>query len=96
VKSLKPGETYRAEYPDDGFDTSVRRIVTDKTSGNIIHDDTWQSHYTMVTGVVQIGVTPSPSKTPQLPSQTPTPVIPPSPSGAPATRRRRIDDEEAA
>jgi vancomycin resistance protein YoaR len=95
VKSLQPGVTLRAEYPDDGFDTSVRRIVTDTISGNVLHDDTWQSHYTMVTGVIQIGVTPSPSKTPKDSGGTPTPVVPP-PSTVPsvAGRRRRFGQDE--
>jgi vancomycin resistance protein YoaR len=95
VKSLKPGVTYRAEYPDDGFDTSVRRVVTDTISGNTLHDDTWQSHYALVTGVVQVGVTPSPTKTPNLPSETPTPVIPPSVLPSVAGRRRRVEEEVA-
>jgi hypothetical protein len=91
VKTLKPGETYRAETPDDGFDISVRRIVTDGTSGLAIHDDTWQSHYSAVTGVVQIGVTPSPSKTPkQSGTPSPQPGTPtPNPTVTAATRKRR-------
>jgi vancomycin resistance protein YoaR len=92
VRTLKPNETYRAEYPDDGFDISVRRVVTDTTSGTVIHDDTWQSHYSAVTGVIQVGVTPTPSKTPKnsgTPSPqpgTPTPAPTPTPTG---TRKRR-------
>ena len=92
VKTLKPGETYRAEYPDDGFDTSVRRVVTDLTTGKVLHDDTWQSHYAMVTGVVQVGVTPSPSKTPKDSGGSPTPVLPPSPSLVSIKPRRKQDE----
>ncbi|HEX7491806.1 MAG TPA: VanW family protein [Candidatus Limnocylindrales bacterium] len=99
VKTLKPGVTYRAEYADNGFDTSVRRVVTDTTNGNILHDDTWQSHYAMVTGVVQVGVTPSPENTPAptntpKPTGTPVPVIPPSAAPVASTRRRRLDGGE--
>jgi vancomycin resistance protein YoaR len=96
VKTLQPGQTYRAEYPDDGFDTWVRRVVTDPT-GAVIHDDTWQSHYSPVTGVLQMGGSPAPSQTP-TPSggiPTPTPGAPtPSPTPNSSTRRREDDTVE--
>jgi vancomycin resistance protein YoaR len=80
VSTLKPGVTYRAEYVTDGFDTTVNRVVKD-ASGAVIHDDTWQSHYTKVNGVLQIGGTPppstSPSPSPGAPTPTPVPTLPP-------------------
>jgi vancomycin resistance protein YoaR len=94
VKTLKPGETYRAEYADDGFETWVRRVVTE--NGAVIHDDTWQSHYAAVTGVVQVGVTPSPSQTPKDSGSgspqpgSPTPNPTPSATTTASRRRRRL------
>ena len=77
--TVKPGSAYRAEYPTNGFDTSVTRVVTD-ASGNVLHTNTWNSHYTKVDGVLQIGGTAPPSGSPSVsPSPTPTP----TPTGAP-------------
>jgi vancomycin resistance protein YoaR len=100
VSTIKPGVTYRAEYPTDGFKTSVTRLVTDST-GAVIHKDTWGSVYGVVNGQLQIGGTPppsgSPSPSPGAPSPTPgaptpapidTPVPPVTP--APSVRRRRV------
>jgi vancomycin resistance protein YoaR len=73
VTTLKPGQQYRAEYPTVGFDTYQIRTVTDST-GKVIHNDTWYSHYTKVDGILQIGVAPAPppAPTPEPPSA-PTP-----------------------
>jgi vancomycin resistance protein YoaR len=100
VSTLKPGVKNIAEYATDGFDTTVTRVVTD-SSGTVIHDDTWHSHYTAVNGQVQIGgspppsVTPSPSPGAPTPAPTPTPATTPAttpvPSDSPsATRRRKV------
>ena len=96
VSTLKPGVKNIAEYATDGFDTTVTRVVTD-SSGTVIHDDTWHSHYTAVNGQVQIGgspppsVTPSPSPGAPTPAPTPTPATTPVPSDSPsATRRRKV------
>jgi len=80
VSSLAPGQQLRAEYVTDGYDTSVTRVVKN-ASGAVIHDDTWKSHYVKVNGVLQIGITPSPTAPP--PSPTASPVVDPS-SPAPA------------
>ena len=74
VTTLTPGQKNRAEYPTDGFDTSRTRTVTD-SAGNVIHTDTWNSHYIKVDGLQQIGVKAIPSPTPK-----PTP----SPASLPA------------
>ena len=85
VASLKPGQTLRSEYVTDGYDTSVTRVVKD-ASGAILHNDTWNSHYVKVNGVLQIGGSPPPSTTPSpTPGPaTPTPA-PATPTPAPAT-----------
>jgi vancomycin resistance protein YoaR len=95
-KSLKPGQTYRAEYPTDGFDTQVTRTVTD-ASGNVLHKDVFKSHYSKVDGLLQVGATatptPTPSPTPTPGPATPTPPATPAPTPEltptpPAGRRR--------
>ena len=58
VTTLKPGQQNRAEYPTIGFDTSRTRTVTD-SAGNVIHQETWYSHYTKVDGILQIGLAPT-------------------------------------
>jgi vancomycin resistance protein YoaR len=80
VTNLKPGQQNRAEYPTIGFSTSRTRTVTD-SSGKVIHTDTWNSSYTKVDGILQIGVAPAP---PPPPPPAPTPVEPPpAPTPAP-------------
>ncbi len=90
VNSLKPGQTYRAEYPDDGFNTSTTRTVTD-ASGTVIHKDTWVSVYGVVQGQLQVGNTPPPTPSPSH-GPSPSPGAPtPTPTPAPvASRRRKI------
>jgi vancomycin resistance protein YoaR len=79
VTTLKPGQQNRAEYPTIGFSTSRTRTVTD-SSGKVIHTDTWNSTYTKVDGILQIGVAPAP---PPPPPPAPTPVEPPPATPAP-------------
>jgi len=75
VKTLKPGQQNRAEYPTIGFDTSRTRTVTD-SAGNVIHRDTWNSHYTKVDGLLQIGRAATPAQTPPPGGPTPSPAAP--------------------
>ncbi len=77
VSWLKPGQQNRPEYPTIGFDTSRTRTVTD-SSGNVIHVDTWNSHYTKVDGILQIGRSSAP---PPIPA--PSPAAPASSPAAP-------------
>jgi vancomycin resistance protein YoaR len=84
VSTLKPGQQNRAEYPTDGFDTSATRTVKD-SSGNVIHTDTWKSHYTKVDGILQIGGSAPPSETPTPSPGAPTPTPGPTPTPAPPT-----------
>jgi vancomycin resistance protein YoaR len=52
--NLAPGTAIRREYMHDGFDTSVTRWVRD-ADGNLIHQDTWYSHYSVVNGITEVG-----------------------------------------
>ena len=52
--NLRPGTSIIREYPHDGFDTSVTRWVRD-ADGNLIHEDTWHSHYNVVNGITEVG-----------------------------------------
>jgi vancomycin resistance protein YoaR len=92
TNTLAPGQQNRAEYPDDGFDTSMTRTVTDST-GTVIHQDTWTSHYARVNGLLLIGApAPAGAALPGSPgSSDPTPapaVLPPGSPAALAPRRR--------
>ena len=52
--NLRPGASIIREYPHDGFDTSVTRWVRDR-DGNLIHENTWHSHYNVVNGITEVG-----------------------------------------
>ena len=52
--SLPPGTVKRVEYMHNGFDAVVTRWVRD-ANGNIIHQNTWSSHYRTVNGVTEVG-----------------------------------------
>ena len=54
VDSLPRGVREQTEYPADGMDVSVSRVVRDH-NGKIIHRDTWHSHYVLWNGVIQVG-----------------------------------------
>jgi vancomycin resistance protein YoaR len=70
TSALAPGVRKRVEYPVDGKDVWVTRTVRDK-SGKVIHQETYYSHYSRITGIVQIGkgstvnTTAAPAATPQ-------------------------------
>jgi vancomycin resistance protein YoaR len=97
VSTLKPGQTWPGEVADDGFDTYQTRTVTD-SNGNVIHLDRWNSHYSKIDGLTQVGgppppsggtpsPSPSPTPTPGAPTSTPAPTPGPSASAA---RRRKV------
>jgi hypothetical protein len=54
VSTLPTGRLVRIEYPDDGFDAWVTRYVRD-SSGMLIDQRTFYSHYSMVKGVQYLG-----------------------------------------
>ena len=68
--TLAVGQKNRAEYPTDGFDTSRTRTVTD-SAGDVIHKDTWTSHYIKVDGLLQIGVAAKKSSASGTPAPSP-------------------------
>jgi vancomycin resistance protein YoaR len=51
---LPAGTSKIVEYPHNGFDAVVTRWVRD-AKGNLIHQDTWTSHYRTVNGVTEYG-----------------------------------------
>ncbi len=51
---LAPGQKQLVEYTVDGFDSTVVRTVRD-SAGNIIHQDTFKSHYDTIDGLVMVG-----------------------------------------
>ncbi|MBI2776924.1 MAG: VanW family protein [Chloroflexi bacterium] len=60
---LKPGVKERVEYPVDGKDVWVTRTVTD-SAGAVLHQETYTSRYTRITGILRIGVAASPGTAP--------------------------------
>jgi vancomycin resistance protein YoaR len=54
TNSLAPGKRKRIEYPVEGKDVWVTRIVTD-ASGRVIHRNLYYSHYARITGIVLVG-----------------------------------------
>ncbi|MDL2334469.1 MAG: VanW family protein, partial [Chloroflexota bacterium] len=52
--TLAPGVKKRTEFNTDGMDVTVTRTVKD-AAGNVIHFDTFTSHYGTVNGVTQVG-----------------------------------------
>lgn len=78
VSTLAPTESERIEYPVDGFDSWVTRVVRDAT-GRTLHNETYFSHYITVTGVTQVGLTPDVEPPPTEPPPTePPPTEPPT------------------
>jgi vancomycin resistance protein YoaR len=72
TNTLPTGTKATAEYPTDGFNTAVERIVKD-ASGTVIHDDKWGSSYAVVNGQILIG---GPAPVAPTPVPTATPVGP--------------------
>jgi vancomycin resistance protein YoaR len=59
TETLPAGATKRIEFPADGKDVWVTRTVRD-VDGNIVHQETYYSHYARVDGVTLIGQDPTP------------------------------------
>jgi vancomycin resistance protein YoaR len=75
--SLRPGVRERVEWPADGFDAWVTRTVYD-AAGQVMHRETYHSHYATITGLTLVGVAPSPTPSPSS-GATSTPAPSPSP-----------------
>jgi vancomycin resistance protein YoaR len=54
TSSLAPGTRKRIEYPVAGKDVWVTRTVRD-ASGAVIHQETYYSHYSRITGITLVG-----------------------------------------
>jgi vancomycin resistance protein YoaR len=54
TSSMPAGTSKRIEYPVDGKDVWVTRTVRDR-NGNVVHQETYYSHYARITGVVLVG-----------------------------------------
>jgi hypothetical protein len=54
VDTLPPGVREQVEYPSNGMDVSVTRIVRD-AHGRIIHHDTYRTHYVLWNGRIEVG-----------------------------------------
>jgi vancomycin resistance protein YoaR len=55
TSSLPTGTSQRVEYMHHGFDVTVTRVVTDGTTGEVIHQDTYDSSYKTVNGIILVG-----------------------------------------
>ena len=53
VSTLRRGVREQVEYPANGMDVSVTRVV--RRNGAVIHRDTYRTHYVLWNGLVQIG-----------------------------------------
>jgi len=67
--TLAPGVKNRTEYPVDGKDVWVT-VTVRNAGGTVIHETTYYSHYSRITGILQIGAPPAP---PPPPTPSPTP-----------------------
>lgn len=55
TSTMPTGTSQRVEYPHHGFWVSVTRIVRDGTSGEVLHEDIYNSSYQTVNGVTLVG-----------------------------------------
>jgi vancomycin resistance protein YoaR len=55
VTTLKAGVRKQTEYPVNGMDVSVTRVVRDR-NGHVIHRETYRSHYQLWNGRIEVGV----------------------------------------
>ena len=54
VSSLPKGVREQVEYPANGMDVAVSRVVRDRR-GRVIHSETYRTHYALWNGIVQVG-----------------------------------------
>jgi vancomycin resistance protein YoaR len=54
VSTLRPGVRRQTEYPSDGMNIAVSRVVRD-AGGAILHSETFRSHYTLWNGRIEVG-----------------------------------------
>lgn len=54
VSTLRRGVRKQTEFPANGMDVSVTRLVRDR-NGSVIHRETYGTHYVLWNGVIQVG-----------------------------------------
>jgi vancomycin resistance protein YoaR len=54
VSTLPRGVRRQTEYPSNGMDVSVSRVVRN-ASGRVVHADTWRSRYVLWNGRIEVG-----------------------------------------
>ena len=54
VTTLPKGVREQTEYPSNGMDTSVTRVVR-AANGRVLHHDVWRSHYVRWDGRIEVG-----------------------------------------
>jgi vancomycin resistance protein YoaR len=54
VSTLPTGVREQIEYPANGMDVAVSRVVRDKR-GRVIHSETYRTHYVLWNGIVNVG-----------------------------------------
>jgi vancomycin resistance protein YoaR len=54
VSTLPKGVRKQTEYPANGMDVSVTRVVRNR-NGRVIHRETYRSHYTLWNGRIEVG-----------------------------------------
>ena len=54
VSTLPRGRREQTEFPSNGMDTSVTRVVRG-ASGQVLHRDVYHSHYTLWNGRIEVG-----------------------------------------
>ena len=53
VSNLKPGVRMQTEFPADGMDVSVSRVV--RKAGRVIHSETYRTRYVLWNGRIEVG-----------------------------------------
>jgi vancomycin resistance protein YoaR len=54
VSTLPHGVREQVEYPSNQMDVAVTRVVRN-SSGKVIHQETWRTHYVLWNGLIQVG-----------------------------------------
>jgi hypothetical protein len=55
VSTLPHGVKEQTEYPANGMDVSVTRVVRDR-NGRVIHSNTYRTHYQLWNGRIEVGL----------------------------------------
>jgi vancomycin resistance protein YoaR len=55
VGTLPHGQVKQTEWPSNQMDTAVTRVVRN-AAGQVIHLETWRSHYVLWNGLIQVGL----------------------------------------